>query len=185
MPGKIEGCPLQAIIGFPYQKDARFYRLGIFLMFSRPATRYTVFTIAVLLLLQPITSAQQHAVPESQDAAYQKALEKEAALNLYRLKRSIEKDGFYSARIALNIWQRTSTDAGTFDPVLYEELKTRLYEKAMADSLACYQYFIRIKDANNAKTCMLIWKSQAKEIDRYDPEVYQELQEGIKLLKDK
>lgn len=154
-------------------------------MFARSAIRYATFVIAALLLLQPMIWAQQHTAAEAGDEANQKEMKREAALNLYRLKRSIEKDGYYSARIALNIWRSTSLNAGTFDPKLYDQLKVQLYEKAMADSLACYQYFMRLKDANNAKTCMLIWRSHAKEIDRYDPEVYQNLQEGIERLKKK
>ena len=149
--------------------------------------RYTGIAIAAILLIHPLCQAQQAAVSEShnevlQDEAHQRELKREAALNLYRLKRSIEKDGFYSARIALNIWRSTSLNAGTFDPKVYDDLKIQLYDKAMKDSLACYQYFMRLKDANNAKTCMLIWRSHAKEIDRYDPTAYQELQEGIESL---
>ena len=157
---------------------------------SRHIIRYTTMIIAAILLIQPLCWAQQAAISERQDKvlqddAHQKELKREAALNLYRLKRSIEKDGYYSARIALNIWRSTSLKAGTFDPEVYDDLKTRLYEKAMSDSLACYQYFMRLKDANNAKTCMLIWRSHAKEIDRYDPTAYQELQEEIESLKNK
>lgn len=154
-------------------------------MFTRPITIVVAVAITTLLTAQPLAWAQQAAVSQASEAAYQKELEKEAALNLYRLKRSIEKDGFYSARIALNIWRSTSLGAGTFDPRLYDQLKTQLYEKAMTDSLACYQYFMRLKDAQNAKTCMLIWRSHAKEIDRYDPVAYQELQEGVEHLKKK
>lgn len=151
---------------------------------------YTAIAVAAILLIQPLGWAQQAAISETQndalqENAYQRELKREAALNLYRLKKSIEKDGFYSARIALNIWRSTSLKAGTFDPKVYDDLKTQLYEKAMSDSLACYQYFIRLKDANNAKTCMLIWRSHAKEIDRYDPTAYQKLQEGIEGLKKK
>jgi hypothetical protein len=154
-------------------------------MFSRPAIRYASYVLAVLLLVQPMAWAQQHAAAEAGDEAYRQEMKREAALNLYRLKRSIEKDGYYSARIALNIWRSTALNAGTFDPKLYDQLKVQLYEKAMADSLACYQYFMRLKDANNAKTCMLIWRSHAKEIDQYDPVAYQKLQEGIERLKKK
>ena len=154
-------------------------------MLTRPITIYAAVAVTTMLLAQPLTWAQQAAVSQTSEKAYQKELEKEAALNLYRLKKSIEKDGFYSARIALNIWRSTSLNAGTFDPQLYDQLKIQLYEKAMTDSLACYQYFMRLKDAQNAKTCMLIWRSHAKEIDRYDPVAYQELQEGVEHLKKK
>lgn len=151
--------------------------------------RYIATTIALVviavMLTQPLALAQDSAQPETPDLVSKDALKKEAALNLYRLKRSIEKDGFYSSRIALNIWRSTSTAAGTFDQKLYDQLKAQLYDKAMTDSLGCYQYFVQLKDYNNAKTCMLIWRSHAKEMDRYDPEVYQKLQEGLEKLKKK
>ena len=162
----------------------------LLVMPGRHIIRFATIAITTILLIHPLGWAQQAAISEAQDQfrqdrAYQKELKREAALNLYRLKRSIEKDGFYSARIALNIWRSTSLKAGTFDAKVYDDLKTQLYEKAMKDSLACYQYFMRLKDANNAKTCMLIWRSHAKEIDRYDPTAYQQLQEGIEGLKKK
>lgn len=137
-----------------------------------------------MLALSP-TWAQNSAQPEASDQAGKEALKKEAALNLFRLNRSIEKDGFYSARIALNIWRSTSIAAGTFDQPLYDKLKTQMYEKAMTDSIGCYQYFVQLKDYKNAKTCMLIWRSHAREIDRYDPAAYQKLLEGLEKLKKK
>jgi hypothetical protein len=154
-------------------------------MFFCTASRYALMALIAVQVALPSARAQQAAVTGAQETAYQRELKKEAALNLYRLKRSIEKDGFYSARIALNIWRSSSLRAGTFDPQLYEEMKTRLYEKAMTDSLNSYRYFMRLKDASNARTCMLIWRSHAKEIDRYDPVVYQKLQEGVERLKKK
>ncbi len=129
--------------------------------------------------------AQPPVEQKTSSQANKEELKKEAALNLFRLKRSIEKDGFYNARIALNIWHSSALTAGTFDQALYDQLKVQLYEKAMADSLSCYQYFMQLKDYNNAKTCMLIWRSHAKEIDRYDPSGYQKLQEGLEDLKKK
>ena len=53
----------------------------------------------------------------------QKELEREAALNLWRLKKSIEEDGFYNAHIILNVWRSTALDAGTFDQKVYDEFR--------------------------------------------------------------
>ena len=154
-------------------------------MFIRPASKYALMAIVAFQLVLSLAWAQQAAVADAQETAHRQQLKKEAALDLYRLKRSVEKDGYYSARIALNIWRSSSIRAGTFDPKLYDRIKTRLYEKAMADSLDSYRYFLHLKDAGNARTCMLIWRSHAKEIDRYDPVVYQKLQEGVERLKKK
>jgi hypothetical protein len=143
---------------------------------------YSVLAGLIVMAALPQCWGQPETPPPAADRAQSEELKKEADLNLYRLKRSIEKDGFFSARIALNIWRSTSLDAGAFDPKLYDQLKIQLYEKSMTDSLSCYQYFIQKKDLNNAKTCMLIWRSHAREIDRYDPAVYQKLQEGLEDL---
>ena len=142
-------------------------------------------TVMGMIPAQTLSWAQTTTQTDIADQAQSEELKKEAALNLYRLKRSIEKDGYYNARIALNIWRSTALSAGTFDQTLYDQLKQQLYQKAMADSMSCYQYFVQQNDYSNAKTCMLIWRSHAKEIDRYDPEAYQKFSEGLEKLKRK
>ena len=150
------------------------------------AVRSALAVFAAVMLIQPLAHGQQGG--SARDAAgdeHLQELRNEADLDLQRLKKTMEKDGFYSARIALNIWRSSAGRAGTFDPELYDRLKGQLYEKAMADSLACYNYFVGQKDYNNARTCMLIWRSHAGEIDRYDPAAYRRLQEGLENLKKK
>lgn len=149
------------------------------------ALKSALVFFAALMLIRPLAVAQSGAAPNAIGDRHLEELRGEAALNLHRLKTSIEKDGFYSARIALNIWRSTAERAGTFNPELYDRLKNQLYDKAMADSLGCYNDFMRQKDYNNAKTCLLIWRSHAKEIGRYDPAAYRQLQEGLERLKKK
>lgn len=137
------------------------------------------------MLMLAAAAAQPNAAPDASEEAYRRELEREAALNLIYLQRAIERDGFYSARIALNVWRRSAIDAGTFDPALHAELKLKLYEKSVADSLACYRLYLNQNDYPNARTCLLIWRRHASEIDRFDPAVYQELLKALNQLKKK
>ena len=45
----------------------------------------------------------------------EKQLKSAANNSLWRLKYAIDKEGFYAARIALNIWRSNALDAGVFD----------------------------------------------------------------------
>jgi hypothetical protein len=141
--------------------------------------------ILAAVLMIGAASAQTDAGAETSDDAYRRELEREAALNLIYLQRSIEKDGFYSARVALNVWRSSAIDAGTFDQKLYDELKLTLYQKSMSEALSCYNQFLSEKDYPNAKTCLQIWRSHAMEIDRFDPAEYQKLLAPLNKLKQK
>ena len=117
--------------------------------------------------------------------ARQKMLNLEAANALWRLKRSLEKDGFYSGRVRLNVWRAATIDAGKFDPKKYEEFKLQLYENSLNDSLKCIEYYIEENSHHDANMCLRTWKEHAKEIDRFDEPTYQELVKRIKALKEK
>ena len=106
-------------------------------------------------------------------------LEREAANALKRLKRSMKKDGFYSGRVALNIWRSTAEDAGTFDQVKYEEYKKQLYEKSVNDSMSCFQEFLLEDDFFNANFCLQTWRMHAKELGTYEEEDYEALKQKI------
>ena len=66
---------------------------------------------------------QSNTQPSKEEKARKRELKQEAALNLWRLKKSIEKDEFYAARVALNVWRSNAIDAGNFDQALYDEFK--------------------------------------------------------------
>ena len=116
-----------------------------------------------------------------EEKARQRMLNREAANALWRLKRALEKDGFYSGRSRLNVWRATAMDAGKFDPQKYEKFKQQLYEKSVIDSLKCFEYFIGQNNPYDANMCLQTWKIHAKEIDKFDEPTYQEL---IKRLND-
>ena len=130
-------------------------------------------------------AADAFAEQTKEEKARQKMLNLEAANALWRLKRSLEKDGFYSGRVRLNVWRAAAIDAGKFNPKQYEEFKLQLYEKSLSDSLKCIDYYIEANSYHDANMCLQTWKMHAKEIDRFDEPTYQELVKRIKALKEK
>jgi hypothetical protein len=109
----------------------------------------------------------------------------EAANALWRLKRALKVDGFYSGRVRLNVWRAAAIDAGKFDPQKYEEFKLQLYEKSLNDSLKCIEYYIQENSYHDANMCLQTWKMHAKEIDQFDDSTYQELVKRLNSLKEK
>jgi hypothetical protein len=152
----------------------------------RPLARHKKFWITcicilagLILLLGDVSAA--FAEQTEEEKARQKMLNLEAANALWRLKRSLEKDGFYSGRVRLNVWRAAAIDAGKFDPKKYEEFKLQLYEKSLNDSLKCIDYYIEAGNSyHDANMCLQTWKVHAKEIDRFDESTYQELVKRLK-----
>ena len=142
-----------------------------------------IATLCFLLILTPVLSTVSVAIAEQtkEEKAWQKMLNLEAANALWRLKRALKKEGFYSGRARLNVWRSAAMDAGKFDPQKYEEFKNQLYEKSVSDSLKCFEYFIEQNGYHDANMCLQTWKIHAKEIDMFDESTYQEF---IKQLND-
>jgi hypothetical protein len=141
------------------------------------------FLTGSFLMLGDVTLAFADQTKEQK--ARQKMLNLEAANALWRLKRSLEKDGFYSGRVRLNVWRAAAIDAGKFDPKKYEEFKLQLYEKSLNDSLKCIEYYIEENSYHDVNMCLQTWKAHANEIDRFDESTYQELVKRLKALKEK
>ena len=137
--------------------------------------KYLNITAALLLvlLLAPCAIPQDKTEQRPDEKARQQMLEREAANALRRLKRSMEKDGFYSGHVALNVWRSTAIDAGTFDETQYDEFKTQLYEKSVNDSLRCYEEFLLEEDFYNANFCLQSWRMHSKELGTYDQAEYE------------
>ncbi|MGD8471506.1 MAG: hypothetical protein PVJ82_08950 [Desulfobacteraceae bacterium] len=117
--------------------------------------------------------------------ARQKMLNLEAANALWRLQRALKTDGYYSARVRLNVWRAAAIDAGKFDPQKYEEYRRQIYEKSVNDSLKCFDYYIEQGSRHDASMCLQTWKMHAKEIDQFDESTYQELVKRLDDLKEK
>jgi len=129
--------------------------------------------LLLLLLLAPLAIPQDKTEQRPDEKARQQVLEREAANALRRLKRSMEKDGFYSGHVALNIWRSTAMDAGIFNEAQYDEFKTQLYEKSVNDSLRCFEEFLLEEDFYNANFCLQTWRMHSKELGTYDQDEYE------------
>ena len=129
--------------------------------------------LLVLLLASPGFPQDDNAGLSPEEIDRQQMLKREAANALRRLKRSMEKDGFYSGRAALNVWQSTAMDAGTFDQAQYDEFKTQLYEKSVSDSLRCVEEALEEEDFYNANFCLQTWRMHSKELGTYDQDDYE------------
>ena len=137
----------------------------------------------LLLLLGDVSAAIAEQTKEQK--ARQRMLNLEATNALWRLKRALGKDGFYSARVRLNVWRAAAIDAGKLDPQKYEEFKLQIYEKSVNDSLKCFEYYIEQNSPHDAGMCLQTWKMHAKEIDRFDESTYQEFVKRLDSLKEK
>jgi hypothetical protein len=100
--------------------------------------------------------------------------------SLWRLKHAIDKEGFYAARIALNIWRSTALDAGVFDPAEYDAYKEQIYAKSILNSLQCVEAAIQHGFYRDAKSCLHTWKTHSEEMGTFDAHLYEELAKKIK-----
>jgi hypothetical protein len=132
--------------------------------------------LLLVLLLGPLAISQDKTEQNPSVNVRHEMLKREAANALKRLKRSMEKDAFYSGHVALNIWRSTALDAGTFDQSQYDEFKTQLYEKSVNDSLRCFEEFLLEEDFHNANFCLQTWRMHSKELGTYDQAEYEVFQ---------
>ena len=147
------------------------------------------WTIAICVLMGFILmqSPGSIAIAEQtkEEKARQRMLNREAVNALWRLKRALKDDAFYSGRVRLNVWRVAAIEAGKFDPQKYEEFKKQLYEKSVNDSLKCFEYYIEQNSHHDANMCLQTWKMHAKEIDMFDESTYQELVKRLSDMKEK
>ena len=150
--------------------------------FMKTSVLLRSITALVLLLVVAtpvVVPAQDSAKQVPDEKARQRLLKREAANSLWRLKRALAKDGFYSARIALNVWRSTAMDAGTFNQAKYDAFKKQLYEKSVHDSLRCFEEFLLEEDFYNANFCLQTWRMHARELGTYRQEKYEALKKKL------
>jgi hypothetical protein len=140
-----------------------------------------LFFFLLLSLAYPQSSTE----PSKAEKARKQELKREAALNLWRLKKSIENDAFYAARVALNVWRSNAIDAGTFDQAQYDDFKKQLYEKSVMRSLECFDYFLAEQYFYDANMCLQTWKVHSQELGLFDQEQYEALKERLKAARAK
>ena len=148
---------------------------------ASPLYRFFTITAAFLsvLLLVSLASPQEKTKKNLDQKAKQRILKREAANALYRFKLRLAKEGFYSGRVALNVWRSTAIDAGKFDPEKYGEFKKQLYEKSINDSLKCFEDFILEKNYYDANVCLQTWRMHSKELGTYDQAGYEVLKKTL------
>ncbi len=110
----------------------------------------------------------------------EKHLKAAASNSLWRLKRSMEKDGYYSARVALNVWRSNAIDAGIFDQAEYDDYKKQIYEKSIRSNLQCYERSLQNENLTDARICLFTWKAHTQELGVFDPDHYEEMEKKLK-----
>ena len=138
--------------------------------------------IAVLLFLLP---ASLPATSENSKPAEitNKQLKTAAYNSLWRLKRAMKRDGFFGAKVALNVWRSNAMDAGIFKQEEYDGYKTQIYEKSIVNSLQCYESSIEKENYTDAKICLRTWKTRTEELGKFDPDRYEEMKAAVEALK--
>ena len=139
----------------------------------------TALVLLLVVAAPSVVAAQDSAKQVQDEKARQRLLKREAVNALWRLKRALEKDGFYSARVALNVWRSAAMDAGTFDQAKYDAFKKQLYEKSVHDSLRCFEEFLLAEDFYNANFCLQTWRMHARELGTYREEKYEALKKKL------
>jgi len=135
--------------------------------------------ILVLLFLVTFVNSEDKTQQILDEKAKKRVLKREAVNALWRLKNTLEKEGYYSGRIRLNIWRSTAMDAGTFDQAKYDEFTKQLYEKSISDSLRCIEDFIMEENFYDANICLQVWRMHSKELGTYDQEEYEALKKRL------
>ena len=135
--------------------------------------------VSSVMLAGSLAYSEDQIQPQRDEKAKQRILKREAANALYRFKLRLEKEGFYSGRVALNVWRSTAIDAGTFDQQQYNEFKTQLYEKSINDSLKCFEEFILEENYYDANVCLQTWRMHSKELGTYEQAEYEALKKTL------
>jgi hypothetical protein len=147
-----------------------------------------VLTLILVLLPAPDVGCQtaRPAAPATpSDAARQRDLERDAAINLSLAKKSIQDDAFYNAKVALNVWKLSAVEAGNFDRKLYDDLRKQLYEKSIRDNLRCIDVAVAHRDAADANLCLKIYRLHSQEINAFDPKRYEDLRARVNGIRKK
>ena len=132
----------------------------------RPNLFMAMCTILIVWIITAIgfvpVAAEETTVPTP------KQLKQAAYNSQWRLQRAIERDGFYSARVALNVWRSNAIDAGIFDQTKYDDFKKQIYEKSVQSNLDCFEISLEKGNLTDARICLYTWKSHSQELGSFD-----------------
>jgi hypothetical protein len=134
----------------------------------------SVGLLTILLIWSPSIPATENKPRPSQAAEIdeQKMARRIAAESLWRLKYAIKKDDFYSARVALNVWQSAAQEAGNFDAQVYADFKRQIYTSSVQSSLKCVEIAIARQAFHDARICLYRWHEHSKQLGTFDPEQF-------------
>ena len=139
--------------------------------------RYFIpLTVALMLVLSAVAAAES----VKEKTKKQKLLERYARESLFRLKQAIKSDGFYNARVSLNIWKSNAIDAGIYDEAQYDTFKGQIYRKSINENLRWFEIFLNLKSYTDARTCLQLWRIHSEEIGIFDESQYEELKKRLK-----
>lgn len=110
-------------------------------------------------------------------------LKREAAISLWRLKRKIEKEGYYSSKVALNIWRSNALSAGSFEQAQYDAFLKQIYEKSIDNSLRCFETSVLNEYYNDAGKCLHTWKIHSIALGIFDENQFREMEIRLKSSK--
>jgi hypothetical protein len=123
--------------------------------------------------------APLYATQENGTKITRKQLKKSAYNSLWRLKRAIEKNGFYSASVALNVWRSNAIDAGIFDQTQYDAFKKQIYEKSIENSLKCIETSLENQNYTDAKICLHAWKLRTQALGTFNQDYYDQMKDRL------
>lgn len=139
--------------------------------------RFTCSTLipAVLLAWVLISAWSVAVAAEESTGPTRKQLRKAAYDSQWRLQRAMERDGFYSARVALNVWRSNALDAGIFDQAKFDDFKKQIYEKSVQSNLNCFETSLEKGNFTDARICLYTWKNHAQELGTFEQKHYDDL----------
>lgn len=137
-----------------------------------------VFILAVIFFNFGV-GAPLYAIQENDTQITRKQLKIAAYNSLWRLKRAIEKYGFYSASVALNVWRSNAIDAGIFDQAQYDAFKKQIYEKSIENSLKCIEISLENQNYTDAKICLHAWKLRTQTLGTFNQDYYDQMKDRL------
>jgi hypothetical protein len=138
---------------------------------------FSAAALIVCVLMAVGTGPGPTAAQESAPAPIGLNTLKQAAANsLWRLKRAAENDGFYNARVALNVWRSNAIDAGTFKQEDYDRYKKQIYQKSIESNRRCVELSVADENFTDARRCLHTWRIHSEEIGVFDPAAYESMQ---------
>ena len=143
-----------------------------------PRFAHRVFVLAVIFFCLGV-GTPLYGTQENDTKITRKQLKQAAYGSLMRLNRAIEKNGFYRASVALNVWRSNAIDAGIFDQAKYDAFKKQIYEKSIENSLKCIDTSLENQNFTDARICLHAWKLRSQALGTFNQEYYDQMKDRL------